>query len=245
MSVNAACSIVIAAVITRLIRMILDRNLIFATLLVGLAACSSHVPNGSVMPQTMERSRALAVNPATSCVVVPSSVGTGFGSFGKGVSGVSATDAWAVGSNDFTFHHFDGRAWHSVPAPAIPNQSSYQEIFVNDVTPITSNDVWVDGQGVGFTNPGTNRIAFFLHWNGSAWSYVPSDPALTNEFGIVALAGDASNNVWAIGQSTVNNSSIQLERWNGTKWSLVASQGFVLGILDAGEGLAVFSPTDV
>ena len=219
------------------------RNLLFATLLFGLAACSSHMQSGGVVPQTMGQSRSSTINPATSCVIVPNSVGTGFGSFGNGVGGVSATDAWAVGASNLTFRHFDGTAWRVVPAPTIPNRSSYRFIFINDVTPVASNDVWVDGQGAG----PTSLTAFFLHWNGTAWKYVPSAPTLTNEYGIAALAGNASNNVWAIAvtAAVAPAPSIQLERWNGSTWSFVASQSDVSGFGDVGDGLVVLGPSDV
>lgn len=222
--------------------------LLSATLLVVLAACSSHAPGGGLVPQTTERSRAAAVNPATSCAVVPSSLGTSFDTFLGGaapVAGASSTDAWAVGATSQTFHHFDGTTWHSVPAPKIPNQSSYQIIFYGFVTPIASHDVWVAGQGVDST--GLNRTAFFLHWNGRTWSYVPSAPKLTNQYGIAAMAGDASNDVWAIAVTTevAPAPSVQLERWDGSKWSLVVSQSYVLGFIDAGEGLVVLGPNDV
>jgi hypothetical protein len=63
------------------------------------------------------------------------------------------------------------------------------------------------------------------HWNGTAWTRVPSPaPAgLSDEFyGVAAVAADS---VWAVGQSAGIGAvgSPLIEHWNGTAWAPVSS----------------------
>jgi hypothetical protein len=64
-----------------------------------------------------------------------------------------------------------------------------------------------------------------LHWNGAAWSLIPSpNPGTTNNFlyGVTALA---SNDVWDVGRRASSSSfpGTLTMRWDGARWSVVAS----------------------
>ncbi len=216
----------------------IKRKLLFATLLFVLAACSAREQNGA-LPQMASRDRnaGSVVNSASAaaCKLVPGTVLVGFDAFATQVAGASATDAWAVGSN-LAFRHFNGSTWQSVPPPTIPNQP-FTNVVINFVTPIASNDVWVGALGLA----GTSSAAFFFHWNGSAWTYVPGDPTLTQNYQIDAMAGDASNNVWA----AVHNSGVStsFERWNGTQWTRVFSGPN--SFFSSEDKMVVHGPNDV
>jgi hypothetical protein len=74
-------------------------------------------------------------------------------------------------------------------------------------------------------------VTFTLHWNGTAWSEVPSPnpstaASATNQLrSVVAVSPD---NVWAVGMYENEQTNIHQHRtlvlhWNGIGWSIVSS----------------------
>jgi hypothetical protein len=124
-----------------------------------------------------------------------------------GVWGSSATDLWAVGSEKVgsgpsAFYqaillHGDGSSWERVASPTDGTQSQ-----LNAVWGSATDDVWAVGVDVA-TN--ANLI---LHWNGLAWSRVPSGAMHRLE----AVWGSSATDVWAAGDSTTVH-------WDGASWS--------------------------
>ena len=61
------------------------------------------------------------------------------------------------------------------------------------------------------------------HWNGTAWSVVPSPnvgPVLTLSHGVAAVS---ANDVWAVGSYDVTDKAL-VEHWDGTAWSVVQAR---------------------
>jgi hypothetical protein len=164
-----------------------------------------------------------------------------------GVKSFSAGNAWAVGSHNvpgsWAFStltmRWNGSAWSVVPSPDTPSFENH----LNAVDGVSANDLWA----VGHTRNGDYAVAepLALHWNGSAWSIVPTPTAndATLE-GVVALASD---DVWAVGSMF---SVAQLWHvpfalhWDGRSWTRVdvpspTPQGGRL------FGVAALSPTKV
>src|SRR5439155_27132012 len=106
-------------------------------------------------------------------VVSSPNLGTN-GSRLNAVAAVSANDVWAVGqfSNGTVPHtlveHWDGSAWSVVPSPNLGTATN----VLNAVAARATDDVWAVGYGGGggFTVSET----LVEHWDGSAWSIVPS-----------------------------------------------------------------------
>src|SRR4030095_13245300 len=72
--------------------------------------------------------------------------------------------------------------------------------------------------------PGSVNQTLVEHWNGTAWSVVPSPNSGTdaNELNSVAVVGP--NDVWAVGSWSIGSVKQTLtEHWNGTAWSIVPS----------------------
>lgn len=146
------------------------------------------------------------------------------------VKALAANNVWAVGENhvstglDFTLvEHWNGSAWSEVNSPS-PGLALNKLDAVDATSP---NDVWAVGS---FTNgdglsPSSTLIE---HWNGSAWSIVPSPnpgTGLNELFGVTAIA---SNDVWAVGDfnsasGPLIESTILIEHWDGSQWSVVSS----------------------
>jgi hypothetical protein len=137
-----------------------------------------------------------------------------------GVAVVAANDVWAVGTGltgdeDSTLTlHWNGAAWSLVPSP---NVGPEVDNGLAGVTAIASDDVWAVGtqQPTSLTAPHT----LTLHWDGTAWSIVPSaNTSQTSANHLLAAAAVASDDVWATGFTP----SIALaEHWDGNSWSVV------------------------
>jgi len=88
-----------------------------------------------------------------------------------GLSGSSAQDVWAVGSEptgSFAVAHFDDTRWSSVDAPG---SSGPYENWLYDVVTLSASDAWA----VGVQNFGPDPHAVLIeHWDGSSWSVVPA-----------------------------------------------------------------------
>ena len=160
-----------------------------------------------------------------------------------GLSALSPTDMWAVGSysvlhgttsDSFTLtEHYDGTAWKIVPspnpAPRHPLNGTRQ--VLNSVTVVSHTDAWAVGQTID-----TPSGSFFpdktmtFHWNGTAWSVVPSPDHLSEDT-LSGVAAASANDVWAVGNFVDRGPTgadfpigrTQILHWNGTAWSVVPS----------------------
>src|SRR5438876_8041579 len=131
----------------------------------------------------------------TNWSVVKSRNATNGYNFLNGIAVVAANDVWTVGqaANGNTYktlvEHWDGTAWSIVPSPNVAGNSSILEA----ISVVSANDIWAVGysQDTNF-----NTFTLTLHWNGTAWSIVPS-PTVDHDilFGVDAIA---TNDVWAV-----------------------------------------------
>jgi hypothetical protein len=138
---------------------------------------------------------------------------------------ISPNDIWAVGSGrigdeDATLTlHWNGAAWSFVSSP---NVTPEVDNTLSGVAAVAANDVWAVGtqQPTSLTDPHT----LILHWNGAAWSIVPSpnDGGNNVDNHLLAAAAVASNDVWAVGFSGFGTLA---EHWDGTSWSVVQTPG--------------------
>jgi hypothetical protein len=139
------------------------------------------------------------------------------------VSAVSATDVWAVG-RDLTSTigkalvlHWDGKAWIQVPSPN-PGVSDNQLVGVH-MTSAT------DGWAVGYdTNSLGQDLTLVLHWNGTAWTQLPSPSFGLHSGGsqLMAVSALTGSDAWASGLvfTSGGEGTLQLH-WNGTSWTRV------------------------
>jgi hypothetical protein len=76
---------------------------------------------------------------------------------------------------------------------------------------VSANDIWA----VGLIYQGTIARTLIEHWNGTAWSIVPSPNVGTESTYLFKVSAVSANDVWAIG--THNGRSLALH-WDGTQW---------------------------
>jgi hypothetical protein len=167
-----------------------------------------------------------------------------------GVSAVSPTDAWAVGDyiDDVTGHrdtlivHWNGTAWSQIPSP---NPSpGMNELFA--VSADSATDAWAVGD---FRDLSTDHlIPLILHWDGTAWSQIPSPnptPGKTTHT-LYGVSADSATDAWAVGyfwDKTALTYRTMTFHWDGVAWSREKSPnpGSVANYLN---GVSAVSPTN-
>jgi hypothetical protein len=145
----------------------------------------------------------------------------GFPGLLNGVSAVSASDAWAVGT-DGSGHglivHWNGSTWKQVPSP---NNGGVD--ILSAVAATSASDAWAVGGESTSSDP--SGVTLIVHWNGSAWKQVPSpSPNSPNGDTLTGVAATSATNAWAVGESNLNGRPQPLIlHWNGTAWKQVPS----------------------
>jgi len=170
----------------------------------------------------------------------------------NGIAVVSGHDIWAVGGYDaYTSsgsgdlsgtlaEHWNGHVWSVVPVPDPSGTVSLGGDTLTAVTAFSSVDVWAVGYvGSPYAGLGGSRLellpinTLIEHWNGSAWSIVPSpDVAASNGEPawdlLTAISGDSPDDIWAVGTTEwdvgdngLTPSEPLVEHWNGSLWSIV------------------------
>jgi hypothetical protein len=86
---------------------------------------------------------------------------------------------------------------------------------LNDVAVLSPCNAWA----VGFSGDGSHGKTLAEHWDGAAWTVVPSpSPGDEDElFGVSALS---AHDIWAVGESA---GTTLIERYDGSSWTMVPS----------------------
>ncbi len=139
------------------------------------------------------------------------------------VAVVSSNDVWAVGYNNSCvpecmgqtlIEHWNGTVWSVVPSP----NPGAGDNALQGVAVVSANDVWAVGS---YQNVSASAyLTLVEHWNGTAWSVVPSPNVGTNPNQLYGVGVVSANNVWAVGY---RDYLTLVEHWNGTAWSVVPS----------------------
>ncbi len=150
------------------------------------------------------------------------------------VKAFASNDVWAVGDVQAPGHvletvtytlHWDGTAWSVVRSP----NTAAMVNSLTGVSGLASNDLWAVGYtGASFPDSG----ALALHWDGAAWTIVPTAVTSGGDplFAVIAVT---SHNVWAVGSIA---GAPLTERWNGTAWSVIPTP-----VVEPGAGLGAIS----
>ena len=160
----------------------------------------------------------------------------GLGSYLSTIAATPSGDVWAVGDfvnpaprpESLYALHYDGTAWHLVTMAQTGDPSASDYPTAAQLVAISANDVWM----VGSNGNSSSQTTLTEHWNGSAWSIVPSpfdhvqSTSTATTFGsLLAVTAKASNDVWAGGYtSTSTNGSPSVSHallihWDGTGWT--------------------------
>ncbi len=178
----------------------------------------------------------------TTWSIVPSPNLRNTANFLFGVAARTATDVWASGNSydNFGFsqtliHHWDGTAWSIVPSPNVGTRSNY----LARIAASAANDAWAVGY---YTDNGGMDHTLTLHWNGTAWSVVPSPDLAGRSTRLNNVLALTPNDAWAVG-GTQDDRTLTLH-WNGTAWNIVpnANSG---GIIYGFYGITARASNDI
>jgi len=126
---------------------------------------------------------------------------------------VSSTSA----ATEYYALHWNGSSWSMVPMPAQP-AGIYDQF--SSVTAISPSNVWAVGAVDNETTGSVVSTALIEHWNGTAWSVVPS-PATSTGTELTGVTYNSATDVWAVGTDS-SRTTLTLN-WNGSAWSVVSS----------------------
>jgi hypothetical protein len=140
------------------------------------------------------------------------------------VSALSARNVWAVGSlcgpgtARTLVIHWDGNGWSVIPSP---NKSPIDDSELLAVSALAPNDVWAVGDyQVAFEYEWETLIE---HWDGTAWSIVPSpNPAGSDITYLNGVSAVSSSDIWAVGYSHGGARPL-IEHYDGQSWTIVAA----------------------
>ncbi len=106
----------------------------------------------------------------------------------------------------------NGSGWNVVAAP---DGGSYSNGLYG-VASISTNDVWAVGEQ--YDSGLSSYTGMIEHWNGTAWSVVPSSRYGISVRGVAAIS---PSDVWAVGWGGGYGFSPFTEHWDGTQWNYV------------------------
>jgi hypothetical protein len=143
----------------------------------------------------------------------------GTGPFLNGVAVAPSGHVWAAGwytnaqgGISTLLMHWIGTGWKQTPTPNPAGLTSDNRLYA--VAATSSSNAWAVG-----AESFTAFNSLLLHWDGTAWTQVPSPPG-----GLFGVAATSSTNAWAVGMTGARRHSWILH-WNGTAWSKEKSPG--------------------
>ncbi len=161
-------------------------------------------------------------------VVHSPNVGQFANAFG-GISALSPTEAWAVGTRqvndpgpDFRTlaEHWDGASWS---VASTPNGGTLDRL--NAVAEIATNDVWA--VGVHYNQSALAYQTLVEHFDGTKWSILTSPNGGTRYDELRALAVVSPTDIWAVGMTQTSGSTIRnltmIQHFDGTSWTIMPS----------------------
>jgi hypothetical protein len=136
----------------------------------------------------------------------------------RAVSALSPTLAWAVGYDALSnplIERWDGTRWHPADNPI------GTMFYLAAVDARTSTDVWA----VGSEPSGGQQLTFVTHWDGAAWTQVPSRTPTQNAANLTGVTAVGPDDVWAVGWTATPRGAFKplAEHWDGARWSVVST----------------------
>ena len=136
----------------------------------------------------------------------------------SGIAGTSGSDIWAVGRKlgrpaVTLAEHFNGARWSRVPSPSpVADYIDFGAIKV-----LSRHDVWVAGD---YENARGIFRTLIEHYNGRAWTLVPSPDIGRGDNYLTAMAATGPRGLLAVGRAWTGSRFRPLAlRWNGRTWA--------------------------
>ncbi|MEO5721020.1 MAG: dockerin type I domain-containing protein [Chthoniobacterales bacterium] len=147
--------------------------------------------------------------------------------FLEDIAATSGSDIWLVGAMDnlnggtqtLTLH-WNGAQWMQIPNPNIGTRTGgiYSQ-GLESVVALTPNNVWA----VGHYRVGNTPHTLILHWDGTAWTIVPSPDGPTGDGWLHSIAAANPNDIWAVGEydkvDLTSDAKALALHWDGVAWT--------------------------
>lgn len=142
----------------------------------------------------------------------------------SGVSSVSGSSAWAVGTIEGTngteltlAARWNGKSWSQVSSPSPGGANAVSAL--TGVSADSGSDAWSVGYYGTF---GLETMA--LHWDGTSWTQVatPNPGYPSSSSTLTAVSALSATDAWAVG-TYGNTEQTLVAHWDGTSWALVSS----------------------
>ncbi len=165
-------------------------------------------------------------------IVVPSPYVSNFRSTLRGVTALSTTNAWAVGSFEILGRsartlvlRWNGTSWRIVDSPSPLHPSATFDVpidHLNDVIAVSPGNLWTAGD-MSYEGADEDRRTFILRRQAPTWqtSFLPQQGFEDTLESISALS---PRDIWTVGWTTGPTGTVDplTFHWNGQAWSRVA-----------------------
>jgi hypothetical protein len=146
------------------------------------------------------------------------------------VTALAGNNVWAAGTDragGALVLHYDGSSWSRSPVPPLDTTGGgTQSAGLAGLSATSASDVWAVGEQ---NTTGNGGIPLTLHWDGSAWSQVPTPSAARPDGKPIAALNSVSASspadAWAVGTSLGSSPSAAtvIMHWDGRAWTQVPS----------------------
>jgi len=154
------------------------------------------------------------------------------GNFLNAVATVATNDVWAVG---FSFTctsllkpmalHWNGSQWNVVPTPKL---NTNDNAALNGIFAFASDNIFA----VGYQPASNGAVQTLIeHWNGSAWTVVPSPNANNTGNVLTSISAASPTDIWAVGDQVAPGIEVRTLalHFDGNIWSVVPTPNPVGG----------------
>jgi hypothetical protein len=170
----------------------------------------------------------------------------------NGVLALATDNVYAVGYQPATngavetlIEHWDGSVWTVVPSPNGNNTGN----VLTSISATSPNDIWAVGDQ---TAPGIEVRTLALHFDGNAWSIVPTPNPVggssLDQNVLTSVVAVASDDVTAVGFTLANFTELTMaQHWDGNNWTVVSTpnKSTVQGSFNTLRGVTAVNSTDL
>jgi hypothetical protein len=177
--------------------------------------------------------------------LVPDIAGAGRHGTPHSIVGVAPDDLWLIGSawdmgtgtgtGLVLTVHWDGSQLTEHLTAGVGNRQNH----LYDADAVAADDIWAVGK---YNNTGLDDYTFhgmIYHYDGTAWSHVPSPANDIDSSRLYAVAAIASDDVWAAGSDL---DGPLFMHWDGSSWAVVPEPPGATGTI---QKLAAIASDDV
>ena len=140
-------------------------------------------------------------------------------------------------------------------AVTTPNPTSSTHTFLSEVSVLSPTDVWVVGSKYVPVANSNETQTVAMHWNGSAWTSVPSPSPTPYPGGgwadFQTVHAVSTNDVWAAGGQRIAapdgfvGTHLMVQHWNGSQWSIVPAPVTIGGSGNFIDDIEVVAADDI